>query len=334
MTKLIEVDPPENIFKSFNETFPYCAFALALGQLYPNRYNYRTKYIIFGIVNVINSLVLFWFLMYLYKCLTTADLYNLSRNITIGILACFFFFKWFYVVCSKTDKFADLLQNITDDLLKGNDMDEDYKEIYKHHIELGKMGQKCWIVIPILLSSQFPIYAGGRTIYECLKSDDGKRYMIHEMELKYIEDKQYDTPYFECMFAYNLFQCVCLSLNFAGFDGSFCIATTHMRLKLKLTTHKVYRAFKDAQTRFELECKVKEAIKDHQLALRFYNDLQEVYGGWLLAVFLLSSLLISMNVYQIYLSDTIDPKYTIFAISGVIHMFTPCYFASNLVKVT
>lgn len=322
----------EKKFKSFNETYHHCAFALAIALIYPNVHNYKKRVVLFSIVVAINSLILFWFLTYLFKCLVTLDMYNLSRNVTIGILATLFFFKYFYVNY-KTELFAQLLGKITYDLHKGNDLEDHYQEIYEHYIKLGKLGQTCWIIIPILLSSQFPLYAGACMIYESLTSDDGKRYMIHEMELKYIEDRQYDTPYFECMFAYNLVQCVVLSPNFAGFDGSFCIATTHLRLKLKLVSHKIYCAFRDSKDRDELELRVKEAIQDHQEALIFYNDLQEVYGGWLFTVFLLTSLIISLNLYQIYLSERIDPKYSIFAISGVIHMFTPCYFASNLIKV-
>ncbi|CAH2086230.1 unnamed protein product [Euphydryas editha] len=331
MATEIEIKIPEKKFKSFNETFPHCAFGLAIALIYPNPATVKQKLALFGVVTAINSLILFWFLLYLVKCMYTLDMYNLSNNLTIGVLASLFFFKSFYANW-KNDKFAQLLEKITEDLLKGNDMDEDYQAIYEYYIKLGKLGQTCWIIIPILLSSQFPIYAGACMIYESLKSDVGKKYMIHEMELKFIENKQYDSPYFELVFAYNLVQCVVLSPNFTGFDGSFCIATNHLRLKLKLLAHKLYKACRTSNSTKELEIRVKETVRDHQEALVFYNDLQEVYGGWLFTVFLFSWLLISLNIYQIYLSQRIHPKYTIFAISGIIHMFAPCYYASNLMK--
>lgn len=332
MVTEIKIKMPEKKFKSFNETFPHCAFALAISLIYPNPAKTKQRVALFFVIVAINSLILYWFLLYLAKCMYRLDMINLSRQVTIGVLAFLFFFKSFYVNY-KTEKFNQLLQKITDDLLKGNNMDEDYKVIYENYIKLGKLGQTCWIIIPILLSSQFPIYAGVCMIYESLKSDVGKKYMIHEMELKHIEDKQYESPYFELVFAYNLVQCVVLSTSFTGFDGSFCIATNHLRLKFKLLAHKLCKAFQTSHTRDELEIRVKETIRDHQEALVFYNDLQDVYGGWLFMVFLLTSLLISLNIYQIYLSQRIDPKYTIFAISGVIHMFAPSYFASNLMKV-
>ncbi|CAG9585218.1 unnamed protein product [Danaus chrysippus] len=284
-------------FKSFNETFPHCAFALAISMIYPNRENIQTRFKVIFSVIAINGVMLYWFLLYLWKCICNHDMYNVSRNLTIG-----------------------------------NDMDDSYQEIYEKYIKLGKLGQTCWIFIPILLTSQFPIYAGVSTIYESLKTDVGKKYMIHEMDLKYLEDKQYDSPIYELTFAYHLITCLTLSPNFAGFDGSFCIATNHLRLKLKLLAHKVDRAFKDAKNRYELHAMIKETIRDHQEALSFYEDLQAVYGSWLFTVFAVTSLLISLNIYQIYLSERVDPKYAIFAISGIIHMFTPCYFASNLIK--
>lgn len=332
MTNKLNKETPEKKFKSFNETFPHCAFFLAIALIYPNTVNHRKRALVFGIIIGLDSLMIFWFLSYLAKCAYTLDMYNLSRNFAIGVVVSVFFFKFFYVNV-KNEKFEDLLKKITDDLLKGNDMSAEYRAIYEHYIKLGKLGQTCWLIIPILLSSQFPIYASVGTIYESLKSDVGQRYMVHEMELKFIEDKQYDTPYFEFAFAYSLVQCIILVPNFAGLDGSFCIATNHLCLKLKLMAHKLHKAFKESCDRNELEANVKEAIKDHQEAIIFYNNLQDVYGGWLFTVFLLTSLLISMNIYQIYLIGHFDLKYTIFAVSGVIHMFAPCYFACNLLQV-
>nr|WCC57356.1 odorant receptor 21 [Papilio dardanus] len=324
-------DKNERKFKSFNETFPICAFALAVSLIYPNKTNLRIRTLIFTFIVSFNGIMIIWFLLYIYKCIMISDMFNLARNITVGVLISLFFFKYFYVN-KKTDSFGELLEKITEDLIRGNDMEQDYQKIYEHHIKLGKLGQTCWVIIPVILSSQFPMFAGACMVYENLKSDMGKRYMVHEMDLKYIEDKQYETPYFELLFAYILMQCVVLAPNFTGFDGSFCIATTHLQLKLKLMTHKLHRAFKDSKNKSELVEKMKEVIRDHQEALRFYNHLENLYGGWLLVVFLVTSIIISLNLYQNNISDVIDPKYMLFVISGVIHMFTPCYFSSNLSK--
>nr|QLI62046.1 odorant receptor 3 [Streltzoviella insularis] len=330
--KNIVLKPPEKKFYTFSETFRFCAFALAIALIYPNKNNIIRRWITVISVIFFNSVILFWFVSYLIKCLISVDIYNFARTVTVGVVVVLFLFKSFYVNW-KNEEFEKLLNKISKDLLKGNYMDEDYQRIYEYHIKQAKIPQICWLIIPTILSLQFPLYASTGLIYETLNSDVGKKYMVFEMQLKYIEDKQYVSPYYEIIFAYSLVPCLILVPNFAGFDSSFCIATTHMRLKLKLMTHKVHRAFKDARNRSDLQMKVKEAIKDHQEALEFHRGIQEVYGGWLLAVFLLTSFLISFNIYQIYISKRIDPKYAIFTLNGVLHMYMPCYFASSLIKV-
>lgn len=325
-------EPTKLKFKSFNETYKFCSFGLAFGLIYPNKTNIKQRLFIFLIVILINSAEFFWFYNYLIVCIKRKDIYNVMRNMSLLLISGLFFFKVFYVNW-KNDKFGKILKKMSEDLLKANELEEDYQQIYENYVKLGKIGQRVWIIMPILFSVQFPLYAGIGNIYESLKSDVGPRYMQHEMELKFLEDKQYETPYFEIIFAYNFLQCILLIPNFSGFDGSFCIATTHLRLKLKLMVHKIHRAFKDATNKDKLLEKVKDAIKDHQEALKFYHNIQEVYEGWLFAVFALTTFLISFNLYQIYLIKRADPKYTIFVLSAVMHMYVPCYSAASLLEV-
>nr|AST36389.1 putative odorant receptor OR20 [Cydia nigricana] len=317
-------------YKSFNETFKLCSFALALGLIYPNRKTVCIRSTLFFFVLLFNFGTLFWFIWYTVKCLWQLDIYNSTRNITVGVIIILFVFKTIYANF-KNDMFASLLEQINKDLLKGNNMEEDYQEIYDYYIKQGLFGQKCYLWIPVILTLIFPTYAGISMTYESLRTDNFKKVMLHEMDLKYIEDKQYDFPYFELVFAYYFFGICALVPNFAGFDGSFCIATSHLRMKIKLMTHSIQRAFTDSKDIIELKARLRTCVKDHQEALEFYTLIQKLYGGWLFAVFLLTSFLISCNLYQIYLTG-IDPRYTMFAATGVFHMYTPCYFASCLIE--
>nr|AJF23791.1 olfactory receptor OR19 [Planotortrix octo] len=318
-------------YKDFNETFKFCSFALAIGLIYPNKRNVRKRVILFLYVLLFNTFTLFWMFWYTFKCLVNHDVYNSTRNITLGVIVFLFIFKTCYVNM-KTAMFSEVLKQITKDLLKGNEMEEDYQEIYDHFIKQGKLGQSVYVLIPCMLSFMFPIYSGGAMIGGSLKNDNFTRYMIHEMDLKYVEDKQYHSPYFEIIFAYFTTPCFVLLPNYVGFDGSFCIATSHLCLKLKLMAHSIKKAFEDSKSTTELKARLKICIKDHQEALEFHVLIQKTYGGWLFAVFVLTSFLISCNLYQIYLVG-IDPKYTMFAITGVFHMYAPCHFASNLIAV-
>lgn len=322
----------EKKYKGFNETFKLCAFSLAFAFLYPNRTTALKRCITITLIVTFCGGQLFWFITYTFKCLYTLDIYNFARNMTLAVVLVLFFIKTYYVIYA-TSKFAPLLDKISEDLLVANNLGEEYQKLYDEHIKIAKVGEISWLLIPTIMSALFPIYAGCLMSIESIQTDDYERRMVHDMELLFVEDIQSETPFFQCMFAYNCVQCVVLVPNYCGFDGSFCIATTHLRLKLKLLVLKMDSAFKHSKSRQELRSRMYEAIKDHQDALDFYVQLQNVYGPWLFAVFLLTSFMISFNLYQIYLLQRIDPKYTSFGVVGVLHIYLPCHYASNLTAV-
>ncbi|CAB3255322.1 unnamed protein product [Arctia plantaginis] len=251
---------------------------------------------------------------------------------TLAVVLVLFFIKTYYAIYA-THRFAPLLDIISNDLIKANDMEEEYQRLFDSHIKEGKVGEIAWLFIPVMMSIQFPFYAGLLMSIESIQTDDYERRMVHDMELIYVRDIQSEAPFFHCMFAYNCVQCVVLVPNF-GLDGSFCIVTTHLRLKLKLITLKVEKAFNTSRNVYELRRKMREAIQDHQEAFEFYVKAQYMYGTWLLVVFMLTSFLISFSLYQIHLLQRIDPKYTSFMMVGVFHIYLPCYYVSTLTKVT
>lgn len=323
---------PEKKYKNFNETFKLCAFSMAFAFLYPNRKNVIRRFVMITSIITFNGGQLFWFSIYTFKCLYTLDIYNFSRNMTLAVILILFFIKTYYAIYA-THRFAPLLDIISTDLIKANDMEEEYQRLYDSHIKEGKVGEIAWLLIPSLMSIQFPFYAGLLMSIESIQTDDYQKRMVHDMELIFVQDIQSEAPFFHCMFAYNCVQCVVLVPNFTGMDGSFCIVTTHLRLKLKILTLKVEKAFNDSCDVYELRRKLRGAIQDHQEALEFYFKAQHMYGTWLLAVFMLTSFLISFSLYQIHLLQRIDPKYTSFMMVGVFHIYLPCYYASSLTKV-
>lgn len=322
----------EKKFKDFNETYPICAFGLASGLIYPNKHNVIKRVIIGSFILFLNFPELLWFIAYLVKCVKTGDLYNFIRSMNVLIIITLFLFKSTYVNW-KNNQFSELLQKISEDMLKGNDLEEDYQNIYEYHIKKAKFAQTVWVIIPLIFCVQFPLCAGIATIYESMKSDVGKRYMMQDHDLKYLENVQFETPYYEIIFAYNFTHVFTMLPNFVGFDGSFCIATTHLTMKLQLMVHKIKKSFSDSYNYTELREKIKEAVKDHQEAMNFYEQIQDVYGGWLLSVFTLTSFIIATNLYMIYLVGRLEPNYAIFAFSGVCHIYAPCYYAASLQEV-
>ncbi|XP_041977459.1 odorant receptor 4-like [Aricia agestis] len=318
-------------FKPFKETYRYCFFALAISLFYPNKNNVKQRIIIIILLTCIHSFMLSWFFIYTIKCLLALDLFNTARNITLGVLISLYFIKFFYSIY-KTKVFCKVFDKISSDLDKANTMNGCCQEIVKEYIKKAKVGEIIWIFIPILLTAQFPLYAAVRNAYYTLISDEIQRVMVHETDLMGIEDKQYETPYFEVIFAYNSSQAVQVGISFIGFDGSFCIASTHLRLKLKLLVHKMNAAFNRAVSRDDLKTKLKEIIRGHQEVLEFHQDLQNGYGGWMFMIFGMTSITMALNLYLIYVLQKMDPKYVTFTISCIIHMLTPCYYSSQIIK--
>nr|QMS80351.1 odorant receptor [Histia rhodope] len=321
----------ETKFKSFHETYSMCAFALAIGLMYPNSENRRKRLIYMIIFTTANVPQLYWLTINTLQTLKDSDFYNFSRHITISVVVLLFLFKTVYAII-MCDMYKKLLNQITDDMNKGNELDDSYKAIYKQYIKEAKFGQICWVFIPIAMSFQFPAYAAICTIYESIISDVGPKCMIHNLDLSFMGDQYNISPYFEIMFVYNAIQTIALVPNFTGFDGSFCIVTSHLRLNLKLLSHKLKRIFEDSKSNLELRKNIKTCVIEHQEILRFYDAIQVFYAPWLMTVFLLTSVLISFNLYRMHLDQKIDLKYSFFALSGVIHMLAPCYFSSKLIE--
>lgn len=331
--RVVDIPATHQKYQDFKTTFPHCAFGLAFGLVYPNRFNMRKKVILGFLIILFNSAELFWFCIYLLQCLIKKDIYNITRNVTIGIVVFLFFFKSFYINIKSTT-FCDIIEIIDKDLFNGNSLGKAYQELYDFYIKEGKFGQTVWIIIPVILASLFPVYASFAMTYKFLAGDEEPRVMVHDMDLMFLRGKEYKTPFFQIVFAYNFIQCLTLAPNFIGFDGTFCICTTHLSLKLKLFVLKLRNAFKEANSDHELEEKIRAAIRYHQKAYEFYYLVQKMYGGWLFVAFFLTSTIVSFNLYQLSLSGGADPKYFVFALCGVVHVFAPCYFASKLTTVS
>ncbi|XP_060803412.1 odorant receptor 30a-like [Amyelois transitella] len=320
-------------FRNFHETFKYCAFGMAVANIYPNRNNIRIRGSIFLSIVIFCIFQIFWFLTYTVSCLMKLDIFNFARNVTLLVIVLLFFFKSIYAI-KYTEYYASIIDTINNDYIKANNMDYEYQEIYTTYLKKSKTVEIIWLVIPIILSSQFPIYPAIVMIIENLTLAYPKKYMVHEMDMMFIEDIQYTSPFFEIYFAYNITQCIFLSAIFIGFDGSFCIATNHLCLKLKLMTHKVHRAFVDSKNERELKMKLREATLDHEETLQFFASLSDFFGMWLLILFLVASIGVTFNLFQIYILHEIHPKYAIFLLVSILHILLPCVYASNVTKVS
>lgn len=320
-------------YNLFHETFKACSFAMAISLVYPNKYLKKFKIQTAIIVLTFNSYAIISFVNYFVICISRKDIVNLARNVTLGIVIFLFFFKTAYANY-KIKMMKLIIDVINKDLLKGNELEEGSQKIYDHYIALGRFGEKIWITVPVILTSMFPITAASTMIYHEFTDASKQRVMVHEMDLLYLTDRQYDSPYFEIAFAYNLVQCIAISVVYVAYDGFFCICTTHLRMKLKLVSYNLSKAFEDSIDDRTLELQTIKAIKHHQEAFDFHKKIQDAFGGWLSVTFLMTSVMISFNLYKLSLPGKTDPLNIIFTIASICHSFAPCYFAANLTHVS
>ncbi|XP_052747816.1 odorant receptor Or2-like, partial [Galleria mellonella] len=319
------------MFDTFSNTFNYCTYGMIFAFIYPNKKNLMKRLFLFLSILMFDLYCLISFIGSVYSYIIRVDILNLTRHMAVGIIVGLYIFKSLYCIIN-TDEFDIILNTISYDLLEANELDDGAKKLCEIFVKKAKFGEFIWILSPMALGSVFPLYAGGSMIYENIWKAYPHREMVHEMEMAFVKDTQYDSPTFEIIFFLSLYCIIFMYPSFCGMDGSFCIVTVHLCFKLKFVGYLVRRAFEDANDRLELHTKLNRAITYHQKALAFYNNVQDFYGPWLFAIFIVSCIGISFNVYQIYVLRQFHLRYILFVITSVLHIYIPCVYASNVTQ--
>ncbi|XP_031766273.2 uncharacterized protein LOC116413129 [Galleria mellonella] len=318
-------------FESFDNTFKYCTYGMVFSNIYPNKSNMKKRLYFYCFTLLFASPCL---ISYAYSCrfyIMAHDIFNLTRHLAVGIIILLYLFKVLYCILN-TNKFENILNTVSCDIIDVNELDDGAKKLCAFFLKKAKVGQLVWSLLPIVIGFQFPVYAGIVMIHENIWKDYPHREMVHEMELPFVKRSKFDSPVFELFFFVSGIGCLILLPNFCGLDGSFCISTTHLGFKIKYVGYLVLKAFEDSNDSLELHAKMKHAIKCHQKALQFYKELQDFYGPWLLVIFIVTSSLIAFNLYQMYIIQQLHPKYVLFAVAAVLHMYVPCVYASNVTE--
>ncbi|XP_026756818.2 uncharacterized protein LOC113516591 [Galleria mellonella] len=318
-------------FESFDNTFKYCTYGMIFSNIYPNKTNMKKRlFSYFSFLFFVSPCLV----SFAYSCriyITEEDIFNLTRHVAVGIIIGLYIFKSLYCIL-KTHTFGNILNAISYDMIEANELDDGAKKLYRLFLKKAKFGELVWTLLPMTLGFLFPLYAGIVMIHENISKDYPHREMVHEMEIPFVKNSKYDSPVFEIIFVISTASCILLMPNFCGMDGSFCIATTHLGFKLKYVAYLVREAFEESNDSFELHAKMKHATKCHQKALQFYKELQNFYGPWLLGIFIVTSSCIAFNLYQMYIIQRLHPKYVLFAVAAVLHMYVPCVYASNVTE--
>lgn len=330
-TVLKNMNPQPIRIKKFIETFPICTLGLFMSLVSP-----YTKMSFKRVILLISA----WFLVipmalitipYMLECIHMNDIENLSKQLLIIIVIIIYITKT-AIVFTNQNTFGGILEIISDDLTNVNEMEDAIKVFANESIRLGKISERIMVVYSLTVATLYVIVSLISTTFSYLFHDEFKRYMIHPTVIRNFEEKQYQSPYYEIIWIYQFCCCIIISPTFAGVDASFGIACAHLSLKLKLVTYRLQEIFRKSLNVKELEENLMEVISDHIEAKKFYNLICEMYQDWLLVVYLLSSSVISLTLYQLSV-EGLNPQFLIFFTCSLIHMYFPCYYASLVDKV-
>lgn len=269
---------------------------------------------------------------YMLHCVQINDIENLSKQLLIIIVMIIYITKT-AIIFTNQKKFGYILEVISNDLSNFNETDGNVEEIVHDSIRLGKISEKIMLLYSVTVATLYVTVSIILTAFSYLFQDDFKRYMVHPIVIRNFEGKQYQSPYYEIIWIYQFIFCVIVSPTFAGVDASFGILCAHLSLKFKLVTYRLQEIFKKSSTDKDLEENLKSVITDHVEANNFYNLICEMYQDWLLIVYLLSSSVISLTLYQLSVNEGLNPQFVVFFTCSLIHMYFPCCYASLVDKV-
>lgn len=324
-----------NVHGTFEETFPICTMGLILSSTYP-KHGQKNKQL-FNLIIIYLTMVpvIIIITMHMIVCAQEKDYMNFTRQIIVVLVIILFIGKTL-IVFVKGSNLRQVFDIISNDFIQMNSMDEDYKNVINKYIQLGKHNETQLFIIAIILATLYPVVSIVSMIYTYLFTDEEyKSYnnMVNPLILKGLEDKQFDSPYYEIIWVYCAYICVIMSPSFAGIDGSFGIACAHISLKFEMMSLKLHKALVESVTTEEVKIKLKSVIVDHVKAKKFYDTVNEMYQDWLIIVYLLSSSIISLNLYQISVDEGVNLQFLIFFACAIIHIYIPCYCAAMVNEV-
>lgn len=316
---------------TFEETFPICTMGLILSCTYPSE-NGQTKKKLLHLIMVYLTMVpgIMIIVCHMVVCALSGDYMNFSRQIIIELVIIIFISKT-SIIFAKGNKLRQIFDIISNDFVEMKSTDEDFKKVFNKYRILAKRSELLLLVIAIILATLYPAVSMVSILYTYLFTDEEyKTYdnMVNPLIVKGLEEVQFTSPCYELIWLYCAYVCAIMSPCFAGIDGSFGIACSHISLKFEMMSLKLNKTLADSVTKEEVKTKLKSVIVDHVKAKKFYDTVQEMYQDWLLVVYLLSSSIISLNLYQISIDVGVNLQFLIFIVCAIIHIYIPCYCAT------
>ncbi|XP_061377339.1 odorant receptor 85c-like isoform X2 [Danaus plexippus] len=332
-TLLISTDVTENgtKFKNIRETYKISTFLLTLGLMYPNPVydEKRKKLIVMAILSVLPAFTLAGNDIRLR--ILNNDMANVVRQSIILVSITFVIIK-FIISIARKDELRSLLEEIDADYERFNGMSEQYQDLVEDTIRKTRKVEKSWCFVLLVTTASYPVLAGACTIYSQLFSDHPRRYMVHELKAILIsEEQKYQSPYFEIVSLYTMYIVIFLFIGFTGFDGMFSVCLLHVSLKLKIYQENLRNLFNERDIQ-KIKYNIGLFVKNHCGVLRLIAKIQTCFEVWLVGIFINAVVQIGMAFTQItnQTESDINQMYYLYALATVVHIYLPCYFASDV----
>ncbi|XP_037964990.2 odorant receptor 30a [Plutella xylostella] len=303
---------------------------MVMGMMYPNPRTERRRLIYLLIISIS-----FWpvYVMWFYDvfhCLQRLDVDNLTRQLSLGVPIMFCQFKMFLVTILRK-KMQNLIEEINADYERYNCMDAGYQAIVMENQKSLLKLEKVWTYMVLATVAAFPLMALYQTTEHHLFKE-GQRFMVHDVDVPWLKEQRFESPYFEILFVYMVYIALVLVLCYTAYDGMFFLCIFHACLKMKIISHQLMGALRDHDDVEQMKRNIAVVVEDQCETFRFVDRIREEYEFWLVQVFGLTGIQICMNMYQIITSDgsDIDPRYIIFFVAAILHIYVPCFLVSKL----
>ncbi|CAH0712853.1 unnamed protein product, partial [Brenthis ino] len=266
----------------------------------------------------------------MYNSWLRHDVVNVIRHTTIVGPFLGGFFKIIIMFYKKTPA-KEIIDEINRDYASFNHMGSTYKNIINQSIANSlKYSEKMWAVVVITCVSAFPIMAAFSTMYSYLFESEPQRYMVHDVMIPYTHpDKRYESPIFEIIFVYMLYACVLYIINFISYDGLFGLSINHACLKMEIYCNAFEEALKEDNER-KMYSQIVEVINAQNKLQRFVDLIQDTFNIWLGLILVATMIQIGTCMYLISEGYGLDPRYIIFMVGIVTHIYVPCRYSAKL----
>nr|WEG72113.1 odorant-receptor-17 [Grapholita molesta] len=317
-------------FKPFRETYKIITFNMIVGMLYPTPDTAACRLVGILAILVVMTPVCFAALLDMWTSWVRGDIINIIRHCTVMGPFLGAIFKMMLFFYSRKEAWA-IIQKIDADHARYNTIPEEHKDIARRHIQNTQYySEKCWSITVATCVLTFPLTAVVLTLYNSVFKEEPVKYMIHDIDKPFSpREDRFSSPYFEVMFFYMSICSLFYIISFTGFDAFFGITINHACMKMELACKTMGDAMLEVD-RGSRHRRMLDVISEQNDLFGMVELIQETFAIWLGIIVIATMLQICNCMYQIIEGYGIDPRYLVFIVGTIAHIYLPCRYAAKL----